>query len=118
MKFCKTILPIMDSGYRFEEVASVTDEASAAVYSLRVDSDDHSFLAGGFVNHNTECRLHPLAMQLLADIDEETVDMQPTLRRQPRRAEGAALALPEPVGQWQPGHRRGHGHQHPTAQSG
>src|SRR6187200_2079609 len=26
----------------------------------------------------TECRLHPLAMQLLSDIDEETVDMQPT----------------------------------------
>ena len=26
----------------------------------------------------TECRLHPLAMQLLADIDEETVDMVPT----------------------------------------
>ena len=26
----------------------------------------------------TECRLHPLAMQLLADIDEDTVDMQPT----------------------------------------
>ena len=26
----------------------------------------------------TECRLHPLAMQLLADIDEETVDMKPT----------------------------------------
>ncbi|MEY2402216.1 MAG: gyrase subunit, partial [Ilumatobacteraceae bacterium] len=74
----RTILPIMDSGYRFEEVASVTDEAPAVVYSLRVDSDDHSFLAGGFVNHNTECRLHPLAMQLLSDIDENTVDMQPT----------------------------------------
>src|SRR3954469_7103039 len=26
----------------------------------------------------TECRLHPLAMQLLADIDENTVDMEPT----------------------------------------
>ncbi|MFZ4810847.1 MAG: DNA gyrase subunit A [Ilumatobacteraceae bacterium] len=26
----------------------------------------------------TECRLHPLAMQMLADIDEETVDMNPT----------------------------------------
>src|SRR6186713_29372 len=26
----------------------------------------------------TECRLHPLAMQLLADIDEDTVDMNPT----------------------------------------
>jgi DNA gyrase subunit A len=72
-----TILPIMDSGYRFEEVVAVADEDPAMVYSLRVDSDDHSFLAGGFVNHNTECRLHPLAMQLLADIDEDTVDMVP-----------------------------------------
>src|SRR6187549_768632 len=26
----------------------------------------------------TECRLHPLAMRLLADIDEDTVDMNPT----------------------------------------
>jgi DNA gyrase subunit A len=72
-----TILPIMDSGYRFEEVTSVTDEAPAAVYSIRVDSDDHSFLAGGFVNHNTECRLDPLAMRLLAGIDEDTVDTVP-----------------------------------------
>ncbi len=74
----RTILPVMDSGYRFEEITSVVDDAPAAVYSLRVDSDDHSFLAGGFVNHNTEARLHPLAMQLLADIDENTVDMAPT----------------------------------------
>jgi DNA gyrase subunit A len=69
------ILPIMDSGYRFEEVATVEDCEAAQVYSVRVDSDDHSFLAGGFVNHNTECRLGALAMQLLAGIDEGTVDM-------------------------------------------
>src|SRR5207302_1385054 len=68
------ILPIMDSGYRFEEVAEIEDAEPAEVYSLRVDSDDHSFLAGGFVNHNTESRLDPLAMQLLAGIDEDTVD--------------------------------------------
>ena len=43
------ILPIMDSGYRFEEVATVEDCEPAEVYSVRVDSDDHSFLAGGFV---------------------------------------------------------------------
>lgn len=72
-----TILPVMDSGYRFETVASVTEDEPSEVYSVRVDSDDHSFLAGGFVNHNTECRLHPLAMQMLADIDEDTVDMLP-----------------------------------------
>jgi DNA gyrase subunit A len=44
------------------------------VYSVRVDSDDHAFSAGGFINHNTECRLAPLAMQTLAGIDEDTVD--------------------------------------------
>ncbi len=73
-----TILPVMDSGYRFEEVVSVVDADPATVYSVRVASDDHSFLAGAFVNHNTECRLAPLAMRLLADIDEDTVDMVPT----------------------------------------
>jgi DNA gyrase subunit A len=70
----RVILPIMDSGYRFLEVVEVEEAEPAEVYSLRVDSDDHSFLAGGFVNHNTECRLSPLAMRLLDGIDEDTVD--------------------------------------------
>ena len=48
------------------------------VYSVRVDSDDHSFLADGFVNHNTESKLAPLAMQLLGEIDEDTVDFKET----------------------------------------
>jgi DNA gyrase subunit A len=33
---------------------------------------------GPAASRYTECRLHPLAMQLLADIDERTVDMVPT----------------------------------------
>ncbi len=33
---------------------------------------------GPAASRYTECKLHPLAMQLLADIDEETVDMNPT----------------------------------------
>src|SRR6476659_3382002 len=33
---------------------------------------------GPAASRYTECRLHPLAMQLLADIDEETVDMLAT----------------------------------------
>ena len=32
---------------------------------------------GAAASRYTECRLHPLAMQLLADIDEDTVDMIP-----------------------------------------
>ena len=34
------------------------------------------------------------------------------------RALGAAGPPAEPAGQWQPGHRRGHGHQHPAPQPG
>jgi DNA gyrase subunit A len=73
----RVILPIMDSGHRFARVASVEDDEPAPVYSVRVESEDHSFLAGGFVNHNTESRLAPLAMRLLDGIDEETVDFAP-----------------------------------------
>ena len=40
----------------------------------------------------TECRLAPLALELMADIDEETVDMVRQLRRLGRRARGAAGA--------------------------
>ena len=72
-----TILPIMDSGYRFEEITSVQAEAPAEVYSVRVRSEDHSFLAGGFVNHNTESRLSPEAMLLVGELGEDTVDFRP-----------------------------------------
>ena len=70
----RVILPIMDSGYRFDTVTDVADDEPAEVYSVRVVSDDHSFLAGGFVNHNTEARLSPLAMRMLDGINEDTVD--------------------------------------------
>ncbi len=72
-----TILPIMDSGYRFETVTSVEPAGAEQVYSVRVESDDHSFLAGGFVNHNTEARLSNEAMLLVGELGEETVDFRP-----------------------------------------
>ena len=72
-----TILPIMDSGYRFEEVVAVEPGAPAEVYSVRVQSDDHSFLAGGFVNHNTEARMSREAMLLVGELGEGTVDFKP-----------------------------------------
>ena len=42
--------------------------------------------------------------------------LQGKLRRQTRRAGGAAEPVPQPAGQRQPGHRGGHGHQHPAPQ--
>jgi DNA gyrase subunit A len=55
-------------------VESVRPGGSEPVYSLRVDTLDHAFITNGFVSHNTECRLTPLAMAMLQDIDSDTVD--------------------------------------------
>jgi DNA gyrase subunit A len=64
---------IAEPGYYYATVASVEEAGSEPVFSLRIDSYDHAFSGGGFINHNTECRLAPLAMQILTGIDEETV---------------------------------------------
>ncbi|HET9563713.1 MAG TPA: DNA gyrase subunit A, partial [Mycobacterium sp.] len=63
--------------YTYARVASVTDAGVQPVYSLRVDTADHAFITNGFVSHNTEARLTPLAMEMLREIDEETVDFIP-----------------------------------------
>ncbi|MGI8535158.1 MAG: DNA gyrase subunit A [Mycobacteriales bacterium] len=72
----REILPLMDSGYLYDEIRSVVDEAPQVVYSLRVDSEEHAFLAGGFVNHNTECRLTSSALLLTEGLDEQTVELE------------------------------------------
>ena len=68
---------LTDGRFHYARVASVTDAGVQPVYSLRVDTDDHSFITNGFVSHNTEARLTPLAMEMLREIDEETVDFIP-----------------------------------------
>ena len=65
---------LTDGRFYYAEVESVVDAGVQPVYSIRVDTEDHSFVTDGFVSHNTECRLTPLAMAMLQDIDEDTVD--------------------------------------------
>jgi DNA gyrase subunit A len=65
---------LVDRGYFYAEVASVEDAGAQRVYSLRVQSDAHAFISDGFISHNTECRLSPLAMEMLSGIGEDTVD--------------------------------------------
>jgi DNA gyrase subunit A len=69
--------PLVTGDYYYAEVESVTDAGVQPVYSLRVDTDDHSFLTDGFVSHNTEARLARIATEMLRDIDEDTVDFGP-----------------------------------------
>jgi len=69
--------PLVSGDYYYAEVASVEDAGVQPVYSIRVDTDDHSFLTDGFVSHNTEARLAPLAREMLRDLDADTVDFAP-----------------------------------------
>ncbi|WP_369799816.1 intein-containing DNA gyrase subunit A [Micromonospora sp. HK10] len=68
--------PLVDGRFYYAEVAELSDAGVQPVYSVRVDTEDHSFVSDGFVSHNTECKLDPLAMEMLRDIDEDTVDLQ------------------------------------------
>ncbi len=63
--------------YLFERVVSIEDAGEQRVYSVRVDSECHSFVANGFINHNTEAKMSAIAAELLADIDKDTVDFIP-----------------------------------------
>jgi len=74
----EVVKPLVTGGWFYAEVESVEDSGVQPVYSLRVDSADHSFLTGGFVSHNTEARLARLATEMLRDIDADTVDFTPT----------------------------------------
>jgi len=47
------------------------------VYSVRVDSACHSFVANGFINHNTEAKLQSISEEILTDIEKNTVDFVP-----------------------------------------
>ena len=73
----RAVEPLVSGDYYYANVESVTDAGVQPVYSLRVDSTDHSFITDGFVSHNTECRLTRLATELLRDIDADTVDFVP-----------------------------------------
>ena len=68
---------LTDGRFYYAKVASVTEAGVQSVYSLRVETADHAFVTNGFVSHNTEARLTPLAMDMLREIDEETVDFIP-----------------------------------------
>lgn len=64
---------LLDTHYLFEKIECIEKGEPVPVYSIRVDSACHSFVANGFINHNTEAKLSKIAEELLYDIDKETV---------------------------------------------
>lgn len=65
----------LTDNFFFEDIKSIKDTGMKNVYSVRVDSDCHSFVANGFVNHNTESRLTAIADEAMRDIEKNTVAM-------------------------------------------
>ena len=70
------IADLLRRRYYFARVTQVQDAGIQEVYSLRVPGDN-SFVGNGFVNHNTEARLAPIAMEFFEELDEETVEFVP-----------------------------------------
>jgi DNA gyrase subunit A len=63
--------------YLFDKIISIKDAGKQRVYSVKVDSDCHSFISNGFISHNTEAKLEEISTELLQDIDKETVKFTP-----------------------------------------
>ncbi|MEK6886898.1 MAG: DNA gyrase subunit A [Nanoarchaeota archaeon] len=64
--------------FYFDQLIKVEKiETNKSVFSVKVDSNCHSFVANGFINHNTEAKMNILAEEMLADLDKETVNMIP-----------------------------------------
>jgi DNA gyrase subunit A len=67
---------LIENHYLFEPITAIESTGIKRVFSLRVDSNCHSFIGNGFINHNTETKLAKISGELLTDIEKETVDWQ------------------------------------------
>ncbi len=65
---------LLKNEFYFNKVTKKEKKGKETVYSIKVDSECHSFTANGFINHNTEARLAEISQELLQDIDKETVE--------------------------------------------
>ncbi len=68
---------LLANTYLFDTILDIEQGGIEQVYSIRVDSQCHSFVANGFINHNTEARMAKIAEDILTDIEKETVEWQP-----------------------------------------
>lgn len=63
--------------YLFDRITSIKDAGKQKVYSVKVESNCHSFISNGFISHNTEAKLMQIANELLLDLEKDTVNLVP-----------------------------------------
>ena len=71
------IKEFVDSPLYFQKVTSIESIGKDTVYSIKVDSDCHSFIGNGFVNHNTEAKLSKFGCEFIKEIGYNTVNFVP-----------------------------------------
>jgi DNA gyrase subunit A len=71
----KLIDEILHYEYFFNRIQEISPTfTEKTVYSLRVDSSCHSYVANGFINHNTETKMAKISKLMLQDLEKETVE--------------------------------------------
>jgi DNA gyrase, A subunit len=70
----KLMEDLCSRNYSFQKITSIEYAGKEPVYSIKVESDCHSFTANGFINHNTEARMGKITEELLEDINKDTID--------------------------------------------
>jgi len=69
---------LLKQKYLFVKVDNIKkSKKQETVYSIKVDSNCHSFVANGFINHNTEAKLSKISEEMLKDIEKQTVNFIP-----------------------------------------
>ena len=82
--------------YFYSQVSEISDGGVQPVYSIRVDTEDHSFLTDGFISHNTECKLSAAVGELFTDNRAEIVPFK--LNYDESTTEPEVLPVPFPIG--------------------
>ncbi|MBI2644583.1 hypothetical protein HYW94_00170 [Candidatus Uhrbacteria bacterium] len=68
---------LLKNRYLFDSIACIEHMSEERVYSLKVESECHSFVGNGFINHNTEAKLRKITEEMLGDIEKNTVNFTP-----------------------------------------
>jgi DNA gyrase subunit A len=91
----KLIDDVLHYEYFFNRVYEITPTCEEkTVYSLRVDSSCHSYIANGFINHNTETKMAKVTKLMLQDIEKETVEWRDNFDGTLREPEVLPAILP------------------------
>jgi len=67
----------IQGNYFYDKVKIIKSLPKEEVYSIKVDSECHSFIANGIINHNTESRMTSYGYAMLNNMEKESVDFRP-----------------------------------------